>query len=86
VEKGEPMKSFHFNKVVEKDGSIHLSGLPPHQEVEVVILERDGLAVEFQNWLDDIRTRHPLAKKSKEEVLAILRNTREEVSAERNAS
>ncbi len=80
------MKSFHFNKVVEEDGSIHLSGLPPHREVEVVILDRDGLSIEFQNWLDDIRTRHPFAKMSKEEILTILRNTREEVAAERHAS
>lgn len=80
------MKTYHFNKVVEKDGSIRLSGLPPHQEVEVVILEREGLTREMQDWFNDIRSRHPFAKLSREEILEILRTTREEVSAERHAS
>jgi hypothetical protein len=80
------MKTYHFNKVVEKDGSILLSGLPPHQEVEVVILDRNELTKEMQDWFKDIRSRHPFAKMSKEEILTILRTTREEVSAERHAS
>jgi hypothetical protein len=80
------MKTYHFNKIVEKDGSILLSGLPPHQEVEIVILERDDLSSEMQNWFHDIRSRHPFAELGKEELITLLRKTREEVSAERHAS
>jgi hypothetical protein len=80
------MKTYHFNTVVETDGSVRLSGLPPHKEVEVVVLERAGLSVEMQNWLSDIRARHPFAKMSKEEILTILRRTRETVWAERHAN
>jgi hypothetical protein len=38
---------------------------------------------EWQDWMNDIRSRHPFAKMSKEEILIILRKTREEVSTER---
>jgi len=31
------MEKYHYKTVVEADGSILLSGLPPHQEVEVVL-------------------------------------------------
>jgi len=75
------MKSYHFNAVVETDGSVHLSGLPPQKEVEIVVLERTRLPEEMQNWLNDIRERHPFAKMSKAEILEILRQTRESVWA-----
>jgi hypothetical protein len=78
------MKTYRFNTTVEKDGSVHLSGLPPHQEVEIVILERAGLSQEVQEWLGDIRSRHPFAKMSKEEILKLLRQTRETVWDERH--
>ena len=78
------MKSYRFNAVVESDGSIHLSGLPPEKEVEIVVLERSGLTNEMQEWLEDVRTRHPFAKMSKEEILEALRQTRDAVWAERH--
>jgi hypothetical protein len=80
------MKTYYFNTVVETDGSIRLSGLPPAKEVEIVVLERTDLPEEMQQWLSDIRTRHPFAKMSKEEILEMLRQTREAVSAARHAS
>jgi hypothetical protein len=83
---GKHMKSYHFNTVVEADGTIRISGLPPQQEVEIIVLERTGLPEEMQNWLDDIRARHPFAKMSKEEILQTLRQTRETVWAERHES
>jgi hypothetical protein len=70
---------------VETDGSVHLSSLPPQKEVEIVVLERASLSEEMQNWLDDIRGRHPFAKMSKEEILEILRQTRKTVWNERHA-
>jgi hypothetical protein len=84
--KGIFMKSYHFSTVVESDGSVRISGLPPQKEVEIVVLERTGLPEEMQKWLDDIRVRHPFAKMSKEEILATLRQTRETVWAERHES
>ena len=80
------METYHFRKVVEMDGSVSLSGLPPHKEVEIVVLERADLPEEMQSWLSDIRGRHPFAKMSKEEILKALRRTREIVWAERHAS
>jgi hypothetical protein len=78
------MKSYRFRTVVEPDGSVHLSGLPPEQEVEIVVLERPVLPAEMQEWLDDVRARHPFARISKEEILEALRQTREIVWAERH--
>lgn len=80
------MKSYRFNTKVEKDGSVHLSGLPPQQDVEIVVMERSGLPDDIQDWLDDLRQRHPFAKMTKEEVLEALRQTRETVWAERHES
>lgn len=80
------MKSYRYSTVVERDGSVHLSGLPPQAEVEIVVLERTNLSEEMQNWLDDVQARHPFAKMSKEEILEILRQTRETVWAERHES
>ena len=68
------------------DGSVLLSGLPPHKEVEIIVLEKTDLPKEIQNWLSDIRIRHPFAKMSKEKILKILRRTRETLWVERYAS
>lgn len=80
------MKSYHFDTIVENDGSVHLKGLPPRQQVEIVVLARPALPDELQNWLEDIRGRHPFAKMSKNEILEVLRQTREDVWAERYES
>ena len=78
------MKTYHFDTVVERDGSVRLSGLPPQQQVEIVVMERAVVPDDLQKWLLEIRTRHPFAHMSKEEVLDALRQTRAEVWAERN--
>lgn len=80
------MDAYHFKTVVQTDGSIVLSGLPPSQEVEIVVIERKGLSDEMKAWFQDIRSRHPFAKMTKDEVLTALRKTRELVWAERHAS
>ena len=80
------MKAYHFRKTVDVDGVVHLSNLPPHKEVEIVVLypEPSDWQEELERWMDDVRTRHPLAKKSKAEILKELRQAREEVWAERH--
>jgi hypothetical protein len=79
------VETYHFKTVVEMDGSVRLSGLPPQKEVEIVVLERAELSEEMQSWLGDIRARHPFAKMSKQEILEVLRRTRETAWAERHA-
>lgn len=81
------MGKYHYTTVVEADGSILLSGLPPHQEVEIVIVEPKSLSdEEMRSWLQDIRSRHPFAQMSKDQVLTELRRTREIVWSERHAN
>jgi hypothetical protein len=82
------MKTYHFRKTVEVDGSIHISDLPPYKEVEIVILHPEPLdwQAELKRWTADIRTRHPFAKLSKVDILKELRKTRKIVWAERHAS
>ena len=79
------METYRFKTVVDTDGSVQISGLPPNREVEIVVLERSDLAGEMQDWLHDLRARHPFARMSKEQILEILRQTREQVWIERHA-
>ncbi len=80
------MEAYHFKTVVEANGSVVLVGLPPSQEVEIVVVERNGSADELRSWFQEIRTRHPFARMSKEEILNALQKTRETVWAERHAN
>ena len=80
------MEAYHFKTVVGADGSLVLSGLPPSQTVEVVVVERKGLQEEMRSWFQDIRTRHAFVQMSKEEILKVLRQTREAVWTEQHAS
>lgn len=79
------MEAYHFKTVVQSDGSLVLSGLPPNQEVEIVVVERKGLSEEMQSWFQDIRTHHPFAQMSKDDILKAIRRTRETVWTERHA-
>lgn len=81
------MKAYHFRKVVGVDGSILLSDLPPHQEVEIVVLQPEPTdpPPEIRQWLADIRQRHPFAKMSKAEILQVLRESRDAAWTERYA-
>jgi hypothetical protein len=80
------MDADHFKTVVGADGSLVLSGLPPSQAVEVVVVERQGAQDEMQSWFQTVRTRHAFANMSKAEILEILRQTREAVWTEQHAS
>jgi len=81
------MKTYHFRKTVDVDGSVQLSDLPPYKEVEIVVLypEPSDWQAELKRWLTDVRTRHPFTRMSKAEILQELRKTREIVWAERHA-
>ena len=81
------MKTYYFSKTVQADGSISISNLPPNTHVEIVVmkLEPSDTQTDLRHWLDDIRTRHPFAQKSKAEILRELRQTREIVWTERHA-
>jgi hypothetical protein len=81
------MKTYHFRKVVDIDGSVTLSDLPPHQEVEIVVVspEPSDLPEGIESWLEDIRARHAFARMSKKNILKLLRETRDVVWAERHA-
>jgi len=80
------METYHFKTVVGADGSLVLSGLPPSQVVEVVVVERKGLQDEMRSWFRELRTRHAFTKMSKEEILKVLRQTRETIWTEQHAS
>lgn len=75
------MKTHHFKKIVDSDGTVVLSGLPTHKEVEIVVIypETFDLQEEMKRWFEEVRRNHPFAKMTKEEVLVQLRKTREEM-------
>jgi hypothetical protein len=78
------MSTYHFKTVVASDGTVNLSDLPPHTEVEILVMEHPVQSEEVQTWLADLRARHPFAKMNKQEILEVLRYTRELVWVERH--
>ncbi len=75
------MQTYHFDEVVNDEGVVMLTGLPPLTKVAVVVI-----APEISDWqkrLDYLRKRfqetHPFAQMSREEILVQLRQTREKV-------
>ena len=75
------MQTYHFKEVVASDGTITLSGLPPLTEVAVVVINP-----ELATWrermaalMDQLQAEHPFGQMSREEVLAQLRHSRQEV-------
>lgn len=77
------MEKYRVRTVVEQDGSVLLSGLPPDKSVEILVFEQSDLSEEIDAWLLDIRHRHPFARMDKDEILEILRTTRELVWTQR---
>ncbi len=66
---------------VDEQGIIHLEGLPPHAHVRIIV--ETTTVAERKAQLDalfvNVRATHPFMHMSKEEILARLRQTREEV-------
>ena len=81
------MKTLHWTKRVAADGSVLLADLPPQAEVEIVVVYPDPAdqRANLERWFADVRRDHPFATLSKDEILAALRETREQVWNERNA-
>jgi len=81
------MKTLHFTRRVEVDGSVRLDDLPSQAEVEIVVLYADPAEhrAELERWFAEVRHDHPFATLSKDEILAALRETREQVWEEHYA-
>jgi len=75
------VQTYHFNEIVNKEGAVTLLGLPPMEEVIIVVIHPKPLSwqEELKQLMVDIRKDHPFTKMSKEEILVKLRQTREEV-------
>jgi len=75
------MQTYHFDEIVNNEGIITLSGLPPLAKVAIVVINPEILS--WQTRLDNLRKKfqeiHPFAKMSREEILVKLRQTRENV-------
>ena len=78
------MQTYHFKEIVNSEGVVTLSGLPPLTEVAIVVINP-----ELSNWqrrmkdlMQDMQQSHPFTKMSQEEILKQLRQTREEVYEE----
>lgn len=74
------MQTYHFDEVVNRDGVVTISGLPPMAKVAIVVIcpEPFDWEKELAAWWEEMKD-HPFAKMSKEEILTKLRQTREEV-------
>ncbi|OQY44370.1 MAG: hypothetical protein B6242_12810 [Anaerolineaceae bacterium 4572_78] len=77
------MQTYHFDEIVSNEGMVTLSGLPPLAKVAVVVIKPEPFdwKKEMNAWRLEMQD-HPFAKMSKEEILAKLRQTREEVYEE----
>lgn len=75
------MQTYHFKEIVNSEGVVTLSGLPPLTEVAIVVIhpELSQWKLRMSCLMDDMQQNHPFAKMSKEEILLQLRRTRDEV-------
>ena len=81
------MLTYHITTRVEPDGSVRLRNLPPDHRVEIFVVqpEQADIQADMAAWFADARKRHPFASMTKDEILDILRQTREKVWNERHA-
>lgn len=82
------MLTYHITTRVQSDGSVKLQNLPPDHRVEIFVVEpeQNDVQADMAAWFADVRARHPFANMTKDEILNILRQTREEVWNERHAN
>jgi len=75
------MQTYHFKEIVNSEGVVTLSGLPPLTEVAVVVIppELSEWKLRMSRLMDDMQQNHPFARMSQEEILQQLRRTRDEV-------
>ena len=81
------MVTYHVNTLVQADGSVRLQNLPPNQRVEIFVMqpEPNEIQADMAAWFADVRMRHPFTRMTKDEILSILRRTRDEAWNERHA-
>jgi len=74
------MQTYHFDEIVNNEGIITLSGLPPLAKVAIVVIDTE---LSWQTRLAHLRKKfqeiHSFAQMSREEILVKLRQTRENV-------
>jgi hypothetical protein len=77
------MQTYHFDEIVNDEGVVTLSGLPPSAQVAIVVIYPEPFAwqKEMEAWREEMQD-HPFATMSRDEILAKLRQTREEVYEE----
>lgn len=75
------MQTYHFKEIVNGQGEVTLSGLPPFTEVAIVVIKPEPFDWQerMNNFMDKLQENHPLAKMSQEDILIELRKTREKV-------
>lgn len=77
------MKTVYIKTRVAADGSLTITDLPPDTDVMVAVQPNDTMAYnEVWAELRESMKTHPFATMSREEILAVLRQTREEVARE----
>lgn len=77
------MQTYHFDEIVDNEGVVTLPGLPPLEKVAIVVIRPESFdwEKEMDAWMLEMQ-KHPFAKMSEEEILAHLRQTRDEVYEE----
>lgn len=74
------MEMRYYTTTVADDGSATVADLPPQTMVNIVVLyeETNDLSVELRKIADSLHD-HPFMRMTKDEILAALRQTRDEV-------
>jgi len=78
------MQTYHFKELVNSEGQVTISGLPPLTEVAIVVMhpELTDWQARMKQLMDDLQHNHPFARMSQEEIVRQLRKTRDEVYAD----
>ena len=78
------MQTYHFKEIVNKEGAVTLSGLPPFTQVAVVVIQPDlsEWHERMRKLMHNVSENHPYAKMSQEDILRHLRQSRQEVYSE----
>lgn len=77
------MQALQYKKVTDNSGSITIAGLPPSEEVTILILPsgQDEWRTKMHQWMKELREEHPFMQMTKEKILKSLKKTREDVWA-----
>ncbi len=78
------MQTYHFKEIVNSEGTVTLSGLPPLTEVAIVVIhpKLSDWQVRMKQLMDELQQSHPFSTMSEEDILQHLRQIRDEVYEE----